>query len=298
MLPANSYIELLPQLQEAYAIHGRYFLWLGAVTPEEFGAYPFLRDGIVGVVPLRQSTWYIVGEIMHASRFGASEAYGKLRSASLEAFCELASRAGAALPLSIRRKISGCPDHTPAEPLSWWVTFLWHLSPPSEVDLAPREGQAPPTRIACLDPFQASIDAIESCGLHTDQPRFPPDDIAAEADTRTPTTVEPHPDGPDGGRWFWWKNNRYDVPQGTVYRLLAHMWDRDSARYNGLEKANVFDSAVAPQTVRSYANKANNALPPGFPWRLSADSVSRQLSKVPSSKGTSGNPSRMPKKVR
>jgi hypothetical protein len=64
------------------------------------------------------------------------------------------------------------------------------------------------------------------------------------------------------------------------------MWNRDSATYSDLDAAEVFETSVAPQTVRSYANKANNALPRGIPWRLSADSVSRQLSKVTTSKGT------------
>ena len=96
---------------------------------------------------------------------------------------------------------------------------------------------------------------------------------------------EPHTDGPDGGRWLWWKNRRHDVPRGTVYRLLAYMWGRDSANYDDLFDAEVFDTVVQPQTVRSYANKANTALPTGFPWRLSADSETRQLTKVPTARG-------------
>src|SRR5947209_269530 len=76
--PANTYIELLGQFQEAYAVHGRDYLWLAAVTREEFAAYSFLHTIFLGVVPLRRSAWYIVGEICHASRFGAGEAYYKL----------------------------------------------------------------------------------------------------------------------------------------------------------------------------------------------------------------------------
>src|SRR5262249_42513346 len=89
-------------------------------------------------------------------------------------------------------------------------------------------------------------------------------------------------DGLDGGRWLWWQNVKREVPKGTVYRLLAYMWDRESDSYDDLETDRVFESTVAPQTVRSYANKANNALPKGFPWRLSADSVNRQLTKISS----------------
>ncbi len=89
-----------------------------------------------------------------------------------------------------------------------------------------------------------------------------------------------HSDGPEGGRWVWWKNKRHAVPKGVVYRLLGHMWDRDSASYDDLRTFKVIESDVAPQTIRSYANKVNNALPAGFPWRLSSDSISRQLTKV------------------
>src|SRR5262249_37548642 len=96
--------------------------------------------------------------------------------------------------------------------------------------------------------------------------------------------VAPRPDGPNGGRWLWHQNARYTIPQGNIYRLLAYMWDRDSASYDELY-SKVFDSAVKPQTIRSYANKANSALPLGFPWRFSTDSESRQLTKVPTNKG-------------
>src|SRR5262249_1195811 len=90
MSSANRSIELLAQFQEAYAVHGHHFLWLAAVTSEELGAYPFLHEILVGVVPLGQSAWYIVGEIVHASRFGAGEAYCKLGAATLDAFSKLA----------------------------------------------------------------------------------------------------------------------------------------------------------------------------------------------------------------
>jgi hypothetical protein len=96
---------------------------------------------------------------------------------------------------------------------------------------------------------------------------------------------EPHPDGVEGGCWLWWKNKRHPVPRGVVYRLFDHMWDRDSASYEDLEDAGVFESAVAPQTVRSYANKAKNALPSRFPWRLKTDSTARQLTKFFTAKG-------------
>jgi hypothetical protein len=86
-------------------------------------------------------------------------------------------------------------------------------------------------------------------------------------------------DGLEGGRWLIWKNKQHKIPQGTIYRLLAFMWDRNSAGYESLN-GDVFDSEVSSATIRSYANKANNALPPGFPWRLSTDAVNRYLTKI------------------
>jgi hypothetical protein len=95
-----------------------------------------------------------------------------------------------------------------------------------------------------------------------------------------------HADGLEGGRWLWWENVRHDVPKGTVYRLLEFMWNRDSARYGALNAARVFDSEPSPQTIRSYTNKANNALPPGFPWKLSTDATNRQMTKVTAATGS------------
>jgi hypothetical protein len=90
---------------------------------------------------------------------------------------------------------------------------------------------------------------------------------------------KPHPAGPDGGRWLWWENHRYAIPQGRVYRLIEYMWNRDSARYDCLIRS-VFDDPVTPQTIRSCVNRVNKALPSGFRWRLSTDSENRQLVKV------------------
>jgi hypothetical protein len=101
-----------------------------------------------------------------------------------------------------------------------------------------------------------------------------PDD---QAHTSSPQA--PHPDGLEGGRWLWWQNQRYDIPQGIVYRMIEYMWNRDSARYDDLIGP-VFDEPVEPQTIRSYANKVRNALPCGWPWRLSTDATSRQLTKA------------------
>jgi hypothetical protein len=97
--------------------------------------------------------------------------------------------------------------------------------------------------------------------------------------TRGADPSGPRPNGLEGGRWLWWDNQCHPIPKGTVYRLIEYMWSRDSASYAALEDGGVFESSVAPGTVRSYANKVKNALPSGFPWQLSADAVGRRLTK-------------------
>lgn len=161
--------------------------------------------------------------------------------------------------------------------LDWAHEYFQRFNPlPLHVDLKLEYAKA--TAV-----LHASIDAIENCKLHTDEPLDEPEAIGANGPENKKNSL--HPDGMEGGRWLWWKNKRYDVSQGVVYRMLDYMWDWDSASYDDLEDAQVFDSAVAPQTVRSYTNKANNALPSGFPWRLSTNSVCRQLTKTFTAKG-------------
>jgi hypothetical protein len=152
-----------------------------------------------------------------------------------------------------------------------WSTFGGRLSP-MWVPVTP---QNPPTcwwAARLYNVFQISRDVIDhQLDLGT---RW-----AASAASSLQPTETVHPDGLEGGRWLWWNGKRFDVPIGTIYRLLDYMWKRDFASYDSLN-AEVFDSPVKPQTVRSYANKANNALPQGSLWRLSANSNNRQLTKV------------------
>ena len=87
------------------------------------------------------------------------------------------------------------------------------------------------------------------------------------------------PDGVEGGCWLWWAGKRHDIPKGNVYKLVAFMWVRNSAAYDDLI-GQVFDDPVEAQTNRSLVHKVNKALSRiGIPWKLSADSVSRQISK-------------------
>jgi hypothetical protein len=94
--------------------------------------------------------------------------------------------------------------------------------------------------------------------------------------------VDPVPsNGPEGGRWVRWMGKRCPIPKGIVYRMVDYFWNRDSATYDELEGP-VFENPVAPQTIRSWVNKVNTSLMPiGVPWRLSADSNTRHVTKQP-----------------
>jgi hypothetical protein len=91
--------------------------------------------------------------------------------------------------------------------------------------------------------------------------------------------VPPRPDGVEGGCWLWWNGKRHDIPKGVVYRLIAFMWDKDSAGYDSLDGP-VFEEAVYPATLRARTCEANRILKKiGIPWRLKTDAMSRILTK-------------------
>jgi hypothetical protein len=106
---------------------------------------------------------------------------------------------------------------------------------------------------------------------------------AAAQGNREAVVVESNgkPDGPQGGCWLWWKGNRHDVPKGNVYKLIDYFWNRESARYDDLVGP-VFDSDVLNQSIRSECSETSEVLSRiGVPWKLSADSRSRIVTKKP-----------------
>jgi hypothetical protein len=107
--------------------------------------------------------------------------------------------------------------------------------------------------------------------------------VPTSAETNSQQSDARHADGPEGGHWLWWKNKRHDVPQGTIYRLLAYMWKRDSASYDALYAPPgypVYDDPVVNQTIRSDASALNKVLKSsGVSWRLSCNSTTRHITK-------------------
>jgi len=95
-------------------------------------------------------------------------------------FADLASRAGAALPSAIRSELADhCPPYI-TEKAPWWFPFLWRVGygdvaverPISETTGKPVDSPAAPWLLE--RPFLRSIEAIELCRVHTDEPVFPP----------------------------------------------------------------------------------------------------------------------------
>ncbi|WP_162673141.1 hypothetical protein [Gemmata massiliana] len=87
-------------------------------------------------------------------------------------------------------------------------------------------------------------------------------------------------EGPEGGRWLWWNGKRHDVPLGSVYRLIEHMWNHEFAKYDELMDGTVFDASVDSKTLGNKASEASAILRSiGVPWRLSVDSRDRVVTK-------------------
>jgi hypothetical protein len=85
--------------------------------------------------------------------------------------------------------------------------------------------------------------------------------------------AKPVHDGLHLGRYLAWQGQQYDIPQGVIYRLLEHMWDRESATYDELFQG-IFDAAMDPKSVRSRVHDANRRLArAGVPWSLHTETT-------------------------
>ncbi len=90
-------------------------------------------------------------------------------------FKQLSSLAGASLPVVIRDSIREVvsPGAEPLNPLEWWIAFLWFHNPPEAKTLDLADELTDGHRAIWDDPFLASIEAIERCGLHVGVIKFP-----------------------------------------------------------------------------------------------------------------------------
>ena len=106
-------------------------------------------------------------------------------------FADLASRAGAALSPAIRSQLADFVPMYVSQMAPWWFAFLWRVfvgtdplrQPISAATGKPVEMPGPP--LPLLRPFLLSVDAIELCEPHTDQPVFPPPATKSGHDDKT-----------------------------------------------------------------------------------------------------------------
>lgn len=162
-MPGNRYDKLLRRFRLAYAKYGKELFFLFGLTRDEWDND---RDRIdkttdcLGFVPLGEERhgvvpgYYIFGHL-HKRRWGR---LAERWEAPYRTFEKLAAQAGAALPANVRREIR----YAPADPVAWWLAFMWHQKPPGEDDLAISEEEY---RVIWPEPFLDAIEAIENGGL-------------------------------------------------------------------------------------------------------------------------------------
>jgi len=168
-------------------------------------------------------------------------------------FADLASRAGAALFPEIRSELAEQVPLYISQMEPWWFAFLWRVfvgTEPLQHPVCADTGKPAeePVPLPLARPFLLSIDAIELCKLHTDQPVFPPPPSVDERDRSTPADhgaqqghVPPKP--PSDKAWQAWRvrtllgiNNQTEIAkmmtqqgspatQGQVSRWLQEVDD-------------------------------------------------------------------------
>lgn len=165
MLP-NPFEELLRDFQAAYAEYGRELFFLSALTRDEWNADREQIDkiaGCLGYIPLEEEGkdgapgYYIFGPLYRNRCGRRTERWEE----PFERFEELAAKAGASLPLAARQRI----PFEPAEPVMWWLAYMWWEKPPSKDDLIPPDGVTKKTRVIWPEPFLQSAEVIERGGL-------------------------------------------------------------------------------------------------------------------------------------
>ena len=173
----NPYVELLKRFQEAHAEFGAEAFFLVGFTNEEFTAH---RDGIEDV--FRYVAYVPLGEYVSGRHTPGYSIYAPVRrnrfmrwtetwTEPFERFYELASLAGASLPLKVREAI----PFQPGTPAGLWLGFMWWQNPPSEEDLSPPDPEGNTNRVIWYNPFLDSADRIQRSRLagYSGQPGSP-----------------------------------------------------------------------------------------------------------------------------
>lgn len=162
--------ELLAGFREGYARYGSSMCFLGAATGQELEDHRAKGEHChhLGFVPLSAGCdGPSEGYVICVPRF---DPLGRPLLEVHEAFCTLATKAGAWLPQEIKGVIAKRIGGGCADALSWWLTLLWQCIPPTDDDLSPPDGEKKKGRVVFVSPFEDSACAVEACSLTSETP--------------------------------------------------------------------------------------------------------------------------------
>lgn len=169
----NNYDEILKDFQDAFATYGDDIFYLIAFTKEEWNNIRDILDpgwrqlgfALLGEHPVKGAEGYHIFAPIRRWRLGR---WAERWEDACICYENLAARAGASLPLHVRKQI----PYEPAHPASWWLTYMWLAKPPSKDDLFINENKPNDCRIIWNSPFFDSITAIEEGGLLVNEPKI------------------------------------------------------------------------------------------------------------------------------
>jgi hypothetical protein len=96
-------------------------------------------------------------------------------------------------------------------------------------------------------------------------------DATGSACASAQETSTPHPDGPEAPHWMWLTGIRHRIESPQAWKLLNFFWNRDAATFDelsGPEPGKIWPDPVQDSALTSAANRFQNAMPSGFPFKL------------------------------
>ncbi len=157
----SPYDGLLRDFQAAFVRYGEELFVLSAYTDDEKNAAAGLDEveSYLGFVPLGEyrpegTLGYAIYATIVRIRWG--RAAGRWEE-PYDCFRDLAARAGAFLPEAARLTVR----FAPAEPVSWWLAYMWWQNPPDAETLAAPDGITKARRVIWAQPFLESAQRVE-----------------------------------------------------------------------------------------------------------------------------------------
>ncbi len=170
---ANPFVRLLQEFRNAYLEFDGWTPPLLAYTYDERSRSKRIQSGRIEV--LACVSWPRADATKDDYEFFVATESNDAVQPMRDRFKQLSTLAGASLPVVIRDSIGETvsPVAAPLNPLEWWIAFLWFHNPPDVERLDWADELTEGHWAIWDDPFLASIEAIERCGLHFGQIKFP-----------------------------------------------------------------------------------------------------------------------------